>query len=360
MPNSLRDVLVRVVAQRLKAWAEAVLAEAETGAGSEPARAPVAPQGAAARVEAPPRAAPPEPVEHEDSEGPPAQWLRDVEALRGGPPADWLRHARRSAAPPRDRVERRNAVRPASAVVEPASTSTPASSEAREMEVLRAEPALLPEDWQESVPQPPAPRGEWLTPPRGPSGRERAGQQPAPSRVEPPEPSVVPPAEAVEPSVARPAPSPEPWVEPRPARPSVAAEPRVEAPVRALRSEEPAPPRAPEPVAPRDAPLPPVPFRRSEPAPLVETLAPLPARPSMPEGNILAPAPAAPARSSLFEDEAPSRRLGPSASPEPSTSQDRWPWPELPEHSTSDTADGAVLLLYWERLNRLDREQRGE
>ncbi|HLL00858.1 MAG TPA: hypothetical protein VK539_09745 [Myxococcaceae bacterium] len=358
MPNGLRDVLVRVVAQRLKAWAEAVLAEAETGAESEPARAPVAPRGAAARVEAPPRADPPEPVENEDSEGPPAQWLRDVEALRGGPPADWLRHARRSAAPPRDWVERRNAVRPASAVVEPDSTT--ASDEAREAEVRRAEPALLPEDWQESAARPPALRGEWLTPPRGSSGRERAGQQPVPSRVEPPGPSVVSPAEAVDPSVARPAPSPEPWVEPRPARPSVAAAPRVEAPVGARRSEEQAPPRAPEPVAPGDAPLPPAPFRRSEPSPPVAALAPLPARPSAPEGNVLPPAPAAPARVSGFEEEASSKRPGPSASPELFTPQDRWPWPELPEHSTSDAADGAVLLLYWERLNRLDREQRGE
>jgi len=45
---------------------------------------------------------------------------------------------------------------------------------------------------------------------------------------------------------------------------------------------------------------------------------------------------------------------------EPSKAQDLWPWPELPEPSSPDSPDGAVLLLYWERLNRLDREQRGE
>lgn len=40
--------------------------------------------------------------------------------------------------------------------------------------------------------------------------------------------------------------------------------------------------------------------------------------------------------------------------------QELWPWPELPEPSSPESPDGAVLLLYWERLNRLDREQRGE
>jgi hypothetical protein len=354
MPTGLRDVLVRMVAQRLKAWAEAVLAETESGAESEPARAPVAPRVAAARVEAPPRAAAPEPVAQEDSEGPPAQWLRDVQALRREPPADWLEYARRSAAPPRDWVERRNAMAPAPAVVEPPSApaSASASENSREAEVSRAEPSLMPEDWKESAQRPPALRGEWLPPPRGPSGRERTRQQPVGSGEEPPAPSVAAPAEASVPSVAVPPPASEPWVEPRvefrPAQPSTAAEPWVEAPVHALRREEPAPAPVAGPVALREEPVPSSPFRRGEPSPLVEELAPLPAWPAAPRENALAPAPAVQALASPFEEEA------------PSTSPGRWPWPELPEPSTSDAADGAVLLLYWERLNRLDREQRGE
>jgi hypothetical protein len=36
------------------------------------------------------------------------------------------------------------------------------------------------------------------------------------------------------------------------------------------------------------------------------------------------------------------------------------PWPELPAPPPLEPAEGAALLLQWERLSRLDREQRGE
>ena len=34
-------------------------------------------------------------------------------------------------------------------------------------------------------------------------------------------------------------------------------------------------------------------------------------------------------------------------------------WPELPEAQVSESVDGAVMLREWERLRRLEREQRG-
>ncbi len=37
-----------------------------------------------------------------------------------------------------------------------------------------------------------------------------------------------------------------------------------------------------------------------------------------------------------------------------------YPWPELPEPPSPEPADEAVLLHQWERLLRLEREQRGE
>jgi hypothetical protein len=36
------------------------------------------------------------------------------------------------------------------------------------------------------------------------------------------------------------------------------------------------------------------------------------------------------------------------------------PWPELPEPQQVEVMDGEAALREWERLHRLDREQRGE
>lgn len=36
------------------------------------------------------------------------------------------------------------------------------------------------------------------------------------------------------------------------------------------------------------------------------------------------------------------------------------PWPELPESPPADSTEAQSALRHWERLNRLDREQRGE
>ncbi len=40
----------------------------------------------------------------------------------------------------------------------------------------------------------------------------------------------------------------------------------------------------------------------------------------------------------------------------------RWsgPWPDLPEASPAESEEAGALLRQWERLSRLDREQRGE
>ncbi|MBN1206804.1 MAG: hypothetical protein JXB05_18115 [Myxococcaceae bacterium] len=58
----------------------------------------------------------------------------------------------------------------------------------------------------------------------------------------------------------------------------------------------------------------------------------------------------------------PGREARPAASMFPELPEDRQslPWPELPEPPSTESAEGAALLLQWERLGRLDREQRGE
>jgi len=345
MRNSLRVLLMRAVAQSLKTWAEAVLLEAgEPG----PPEAPVPPRAAAPRREVPAAPVPREPAREETADGPPAQWLRDVQALRGGPPADWLKHARRSAGAP---VERPVVPEPS-----PLPVVEAPSEESREVEVERAEPSLLPAEWKESAPRPQPLRGEWPRLPRGPAGRERLEEQPVVPRSEPPSPPAAAPLEPRAPLVTRPPHSSELRGEPPPARSVASAEPRVEAAAPALRREEPAPTPVSESVAPSAESLPSLPARRSAPAQLVEALAPLPSRPYAPVGNVMAP-PASQALASRQEE--PPSPAWP-ALPEPSSVQDHWPWPVLPEPPSTEAADSALLLLYWERLNRLDREQRGE
>jgi hypothetical protein len=353
MPNSLRDLVVRVVAQRLKAWAEAVLAEAGE---AEPSAAPVTSRVAAPRVAVSLAPAPLEPEEQEFSEGPPAQWLRDAQALHGGPPEDWLKYSRRRPAVP-------------APAPEPVTELPAEVSREVEAEVERAEPSLVPAEWKESAPRPPPARGEWPVLPSAPAGRERFEWQPVISRVERPAGSA--PSEATASPVARPPLPPEPWVVPLPSRPMTSAEPWVVEVAATLPSlgEEPVPTRASGPVAFSAEPFQPAPARRSEPTPLVEALAPLPSGPHAPARNVLALVPAPRELASPEEEEPspgwpalPSRETG-SVSQKatgPSEEQERWPWPELPESSAAEPSEGAALLLSWDRLLRLDREQRGE
>lgn len=46
--------------------------------------------------------------------------------------------------------------------------------------------------------------------------------------------------------------------------------------------------------------------------------------------------------------------------PEPFEEPQACPWPELPEPPCSDSTEAQAALRHWERLSRLDREQRGE
>ena len=56
------------------------------------------------------------------------------------------------------------------------------------------------------------------------------------------------------------------------------------------------------------------------------------------------------------------RRLAQQPSEAPARPEIRWtgPWPDLPEVLPAEPAEAEALLRQWERLTRLDREQRGE
>jgi hypothetical protein len=52
--------------------------------------------------------------------------------------------------------------------------------------------------------------------------------------------------------------------------------------------------------------------------------------------------------------------LSPQAEPMPAEARRSGPWPDLPEPPPAESAEAGALLRQWERLGRLDREQRGE
>jgi hypothetical protein len=56
------------------------------------------------------------------------------------------------------------------------------------------------------------------------------------------------------------------------------------------------------------------------------------------------------------------RQLAQRPSEAPARAEIRWtgPWPDLPEVLPAESAETEALLRQWERLTRLDREQRGE
>jgi hypothetical protein len=62
----------------------------------------------------------------------------------------------------------------------------------------------------------------------------------------------------------------------------------------------------------------------------------------------------------LLEQE--EQRLAQRASEAPARPEIRWtgPWPDLPDVLPAEPAEAEALLRQWERLTRLDREQRGE
>jgi hypothetical protein len=62
----------------------------------------------------------------------------------------------------------------------------------------------------------------------------------------------------------------------------------------------------------------------------------------------------------LLENEG--RQIARPPSETPARSEIRWtgPWPDLPEALPAESAEAEALMRQWERLTRLDREQRGE
>jgi len=62
----------------------------------------------------------------------------------------------------------------------------------------------------------------------------------------------------------------------------------------------------------------------------------------------------------LAEAAEPKRVTPPGADPEPFEAHRSGPWPELPEPPPAESPEAVALLRQWERLSRLDREQRGE
>ncbi|WP_407737690.1 hypothetical protein [Hyalangium sp.] len=62
----------------------------------------------------------------------------------------------------------------------------------------------------------------------------------------------------------------------------------------------------------------------------------------------------------LPEESGPGPKPSLNGSFEASEAQPSRPWPELPQAPVTESPEASSLLLQWERLSRLDREQRGE
>lgn len=376
--------LMRFVAWRAKAWADAVLRAPH--APEEEARAPGPEQPPPAEHAAPPpEAAPPEvsppselaPPAEAGPSGPPAHWVRDVGALRRGPPADWLARVRRGAPhllermglrygpgrfPPEVAAALASLVRPGEGEV-PSEAPIP-MPEPLEAGAARAEPRpFLP-----------------VQPPRQ-VGREAAtvAIPPVPGVARAPAPPAgfpVARAPLVPPSTRAPGEAPAlvaraPRMEPSPE----AGAPEVETP-RAAPSRVPGVARAPMPSVARAAAVQPgAPFAR---APELE---PPPAPEAPTGGAVLAPAPPMEVESvayrgtqaSTLEPTFPPRAFArprtevlrvevpvPVPVPVPEVAALEAPvWPELPEARETESMDGPAVLREWQRLRRLEREQRG-
>ncbi len=353
------------MARRLKAWVEAVLAEPS---GAQPAL----------RLELPPRgeAAP---------SGAPVGWVREVQGLKSGPPADWAEFVRRNARNVPAHPPSRGSA-PRTAPVEPPSPqpSLSATREVRSEEEAATVVPLFPR--RESPEGPPVlPAGPAL--PRAPSFmsefrevprmRHQAETSGAPA-VETPgtsAPRAVPAPVFQELRAERPLERAVPHFEPRDASP--AALPRREVPDQ----------------APNPGPYIPSPARDHTPM-VARILAPIAPR-SWPSEERFAAAAVPREKSSvaypwneepavwrqpaseqeppedlstlierswpgLTEKEEQQQAQPTSAAPE--RPEIRWsgPWPDLPEADPPESAEAGALLRQWERLSRLDREQRGE
>jgi hypothetical protein len=313
--------------------------------------------------------------------------------MQSGPPPDWMERVRRGAKPPVAHLRRRAAV-PEPAIV-PSPPPAPGSGrQVRVTEPPPASPQRAPERARTEEPRV-APR-ETTPRRRVPSESERQEPPEATRRaVQPGTPATeqsatpvsrgarpeVQPGHSVERPVSRFAARETPVAERQrrepPARvPQLDAEPRAPAP----RAEErrPADPGVPRssasfsarplrpsmrhPGRPVDRPVDSVAPRSPAVAPYPWGEEPTAARRMPPEpasqeelGALLAhgwPA--------LAGEPGREARSAASTFSEASEDRLRLPWPELLEPPPTESAEGASLLLQWERLNRLDREQRGE
>lgn len=395
--------LTRFVAWRAKRWADSVLhgrraseAEASAPEQASPAEAtppsePVSSQEAAPPSEAPP---PSEPFAEGAPSGPPAHWLRDVGALQRGPPADWVERVRKGAPHLLERMGLR--YRPGQ--IPPEVAAALVAVERPEPEVAPEEPQAgeAPSEAPSPVPEP-MEAGARRSEPRPFAPLESPGQarrvlapapvQQAPApvqqapRVEPgPErPVGAPVSRALAPTPSKPSPG-EAGEVPAPARVPPEA-PRPEAPARVPEAPRVTRPRAP---AVARAPLPPVERAASvQPprppvarAPELEPPAPEVTAPT--RGAVLAPAPPLEAESLAYRAAQASSRE-PTFRPQPagrvrtevlrvdvpvpvlSAREARVApvWPELPEAQGAESVDGSAVLREWERMRRLEREQRG-
>jgi hypothetical protein len=149
------------MARKLKAWAEALLAE-PSGTGP------------ALRIEVPRQ-------EETSPPGTPAGWLKDVEGLKAGPPADWVEFVRRNARSAPVRMANRVSA-PRSEPAEPPAPR-PALPAAREVRTAEVAPTVVPQpprrestEGTSFIPGTPiSPKG-WLSEPQaGSRSRQRAG-----------------------------------------------------------------------------------------------------------------------------------------------------------------------------------------
>ncbi len=328
-----RDVLVRSVARRVKAWAEAVLAQEVRP--SEPAPAP---------REAV-RAAPPG--------GLPVQWLRDVQALRMGPPADWMERVRRGAPHLLARVERVPGPTPAPVPSRPAEPSwedkLPKSRprESADTESSRAGPRTPPK--RPAAPSEPLRSAQPQAPVHAEVFKLRVIEQDSPTT-----PRVTPPAPVAHhgPELIQPPPRAEMFgpAEPRQAETFAPVPPRTPAPAES-RSWHSSPP--PEDSVERRAP--PVASSPWGTAPAAKRSA----APELAPGEELSPLVPHP-WPVLPEEPGQAPMPSPTVSSEASEPRRSGPWPDLPETPFTEAPDASALLLQRERLSRLGREQRGE
>jgi len=368
--------LAHAMARRLKAWAKAVFWGA-SGAG------PVV------KREAPPQ-------EEASPSIPPAGWLKDVQGLSSGAPADWVEFVQRNARTGPARMPSRvSPPRPAAAAEPPARQLTPPAPGEIRTEAMAHTP-VQPPPRHESTEGAPALPGT----PALPKGPFFMGEIPAAPHAE--QRAVTSRAPAIETLRAfapRAAPAPtfqELWVD----RPMPHFEPREAAspvpPRREVPEQVPSSGQQVHPPASRaDAHGPSEPGRRRAYSPLESRiLAPITSRSQRSEDRSAAAAepraysPAAypwseePAvehqrapeqesqedLSTLIERSWPDltekeeRQLAQQPTEVPARPEIRWtgPWPDLPEVLPAESAEADALLRQWERLTRLDREQRGE